>query len=102
MSKIDDFLHEVDCYDSHFYRENGGEQAAAELAQLRAELEINKANLESFMQLQAENKKLCDLLAERYGVYLKVCAELAEARKVIEQLFEASDAFVASRECPAG
>ena len=40
MSKIDDFLHEVDCYDSQFYRENGGEQAAADLAQLRLALKF--------------------------------------------------------------
>lgn len=45
----------------------------------------NAANLESFMQLQAENKKLCDLLAERYETYLKVCAEVVRLESELDK-----------------
>jgi len=61
-------------------------QAAAELARLRAELEMNKANLESFMQLRDENSKLCALLAEKYQIYLQNCAEIDRYDKVCTEI----------------
>jgi hypothetical protein len=61
-------------------------QAAAELARLRAELEMNKANLESFMQLRDENSKLCALLAEKYQIYLQICAEIDRYDKVCTEI----------------
>ena len=63
----------------------GRDRAAAELAQLRAELEMNKANLESFMQLQGEHKKLCDLVAERYKIYLKDQAEMVRLSAELDE-----------------
>jgi chromosome segregation ATPase len=59
-------------------------ELAETIAQLRTELEMNKANLESFMRLQLQNNKLCAIITERYDEYLKKCSELDEARKVIE------------------
>jgi hypothetical protein len=60
------------------------DQLRAEKDTYRARSEITEANLESYMELQAENKKLCSLLAERYETYLKVCAEAHEMRGALE------------------
>jgi hypothetical protein len=43
--------------------------------------------------LIAENKKLCDLLAERYEEYLKVCAENTKFRKVLDEYRDIEDDF---------
>jgi iron-sulfur cluster repair protein YtfE (RIC family) len=70
-------------------------EAAAELAQLRAQLEMNKNNLESFMELQAENKKLCNMIAKRYEDYLQKCARVAELESAREEAKQFVECLVA-------
>jgi hypothetical protein len=49
-----------------------------------ARMKLKAEATAELVELQAENKKLCDLLTERYKAYLKVCADNQDMRDALE------------------
>ncbi|MBE3093442.1 MAG: hypothetical protein IMZ52_00295 [Actinobacteria bacterium] len=66
--------------------------AVGVITQLRADKKFLSEEVAKYIASSAngntENKKLCDLLAERYETYLKVCAEAYEMRETLDGLLE--------------
>jgi hypothetical protein len=84
-TKLKLFLREVDCYDMQFFRENGGDNALAQLSALEADNAKLRERLNAACHVKAKDKVGFDFEV------LDKLNDLDEAIRVIENLQKCAD-----------